>query len=286
MSNEGRGKGRAGPPESARPYVITLGNEKGGTGKSTTAVHLAVALLKLGFTVGTIDLDGRQATLSRYLANRESWAAKSGQALAIPRNVRIDGTGGGGGQAPSDKALLARLEEALAAMADLDFVVIDTPGSASALARMGHKRADTLITPMNDSFVDIDVLAEIDIQRREVLAPSIYTKLVWEENNRRVLEGLAPVDWIVMRNRLAHIDARNKRDIAGLLQRLAKRIGFRVAPGFGERVVFRELFDKGLTVVDQGGAAAEARGTPSHLSALREIDSLLAILGVIEPAAP
>ena len=269
-------------PDNARPYVITLGNEKGGTGKSTTAVHLAVALMKVGFSVGTIDLDGRQGTLSRYLANREAWAARTGEALPIPRNVRIDSSGGEAGKSLSDAALAKRFEEAMKTMADLDFVVIDTPGSASALARMGHNRADTLITPVNDSFVDIDVLAEIDIERREVLAPSIYTKLVWEESNRRVLAGLAPVDWIVMRNRLTHIDARNKRDIADLLERLARRIGFRVAPGFGERVVFRELFDKGLTVVDQ--TEAPARGNPSHRSALREIDSVLATLGVIEPA--
>lgn len=271
-------------PDSARPYVITLGNEKGGTGKSTTAVHLAVALMKVGFSVGTIDLDGRQGTLSRYLANREAWAARTGEALAVPRNVRIDGTSGEAGKGLSDEALAKRIEEAMATMAGLAFVVIDTPGSASSLSRMGHKRADTLITPVNDSFVDIDVLAEIDIERREVLAPSIYTKLVWEENNRRVLEGLAPVDWIVMRNRLTHINARNKRDIGDLLQRLAKRIGFRVAPGFGERVVFRELFDKGLTVVDRTEASAQARNNPSHLSALREIDSVLTTLGVIEPA--
>jgi chromosome partitioning protein len=274
------------PPESAGPYVITLGNEKGGTGKSTTAVHLAVALLKVGFSVGTIDLDGRQGTLSRYLANREAWAARSGLALPVPRNFRVDGRDSAGREIASDKVLARRIEEAMAAMAGLDFVVIDTPGSASALARLGHNRADTLITPVNDSFVDLDVLAEIDIERREILAPSIYTKLVWEESNRRVLEGLAPIDWIVMRNRLTHIDARNKRDIAGLLQRLAKRVGFRVAPGLGERVVFRELFDKGLTVVDQAGTPAQARRNPSHLSALREIDSLLATLGVVEPAAP
>lgn len=278
--------GRDKPPESAAPYVITLGNEKGGTGKSTTAVHLAIALLKIGFSVGTIDLDGRQGTLSRYLANREAWAAKSGLALAVPRNFRIDGRDSAGREIASDKVLARRIEEAIGAMADLDFIVIDTPGSASALARLGHNRADTLITPVNDSFVDLDVLAEIDIGRREVLAPSIYTKLVWEESNRRVLEGLAPVDWIVMRNRLTHIDARNKRDVAGLLQRLAKRVGFRVAPGLGERVVFRELFDKGLTVVDQAGTPAQARRIPSHLSALREIDSLLATLGVVESAAP
>ena len=123
------------------------------------------------------------------------------------------------------------------------------------------------------------------MQRREVLAPSIYTKLVWEQNNLRIMAERAPIDWIVMRNRLSHVDARNKREIAGLLALLAKRIGFRLAPGFGERVVFRELFDKGLTVLDLDGGAGEPRGRPSHETARREVQGLLAALGVTGDAA-
>ncbi|MDH3476052.1 MAG: division plane positioning ATPase MipZ [Rhodospirillales bacterium] len=272
------------PSEGAvRPYVIALGNEKGGTGKSTTALHLAVALLKLGYSVGTLDLDGRQGTLSRGLANRAAWAEAESRRLTVPlvmpRHERV---------APSEAAdpETARKQDrkafdrAVAAMAGLDFVVVDTPGSSSGLARLGHQWADTLITPLNDSLVDIDVLAEINVARREVLAPSVYTKLVWEQNNLRVVEGRAPIDWIVMRNRLSHLDARNKREVAALLAQLAKRIGFRVTPGFGERVVFRELFDRGLTVLDLPELPGLAPARPSHAAARREIEALLAAIGV------
>ncbi len=270
-----------------RAYVITLGNEKGGTGKSTTALHLAVGLLQLGFKVGSLDLDGRQGSLSRGLANRAAWAKTTGRDLVMPRHRRFEAPGPAEPADPEAAEAAARtlLDEALADLTDHDFAVIDTPGSSSTLSQLGHLAADTLITPLNDSFVDVDVLAEVNLQRREVLAPSVYTKLVWQQNNLRVMAERAPIDWIVMRNRLTHLDDRNKREIGALLELLAKRIGFRLTPGFGERVVFRELFDKGLTVLDLNGAAGEPPNRPSHAAARREIDSLLATIGVIEQAA-
>ncbi len=265
------------------PYIIVLGNEKGGTGKSTTAVHLVVALLQLGFTVGTIDLDGRQGTLSRYLEKRRAHAERSGRALPLPLHRRIERS-----QAPIQAAAEAeeqtRLSEALGALRDCQFIVIDTPGSESFLARLAHAHADTLITPINDSFLDIDILADLDVERRVVKTPSSYTKMVWEQNNRRVVTERAPIDWIVLRNRLGHLDARNKRDIAGLLDMLAMRIGFRLTPGIGERVVFRELFHKGLTVLDLDDEPGAPVPTASHLSARNEINDLLAALGVFQQA--
>src|SRR3970040_2044588 len=146
------------------------------------------------------------------------------------------------------------------------FAAIDRPASDSPLSRLAHAAADTLITPLNDSFLDIDLLAVVDRARREALAPSVYSRLVWEQNNRRVAANRAPIDWIVMRNRLTHIEARNKREIADLLARLAKRIGFRLAPGFGERVVFRELFPRGLTVLDPPDAAGRGGARPADAS--------------------
>ena len=124
----------------------------------------------------------------------------------------------------------------------------------------------------------------IDRARREVLAPSPYSKMVWENNNRRVMAGRPPLDWIVLRNRLAHIDARNKREIAGLMEQLAQRIGFRLAPGFGERVIFRELFLRGLTVLDIGGEDPDLPPNPSHESARQEVQGLLDAIGLTQPA--
>ena len=59
---------QASPAQSGSAHVVVLGNEKGGSGKSTTAFHIAVALLKAGQRVATIDLDCRQKaspTMSR-----------------------------------------------------------------------------------------------------------------------------------------------------------------------------------------------------------------------------
>jgi chromosome partitioning protein len=271
-------------PGEGRPYVIVIGNEKGGTGKSTTAMHLIVALAKLDFKLGSIDVDARQSSLSRYIANRREYAEESGDALEMPLHrgvlrseceMRSD----------AEAEERARLRGAFADLANCDFVVVDTPGSDAFLSRLAHEHADTLITPINDSFLDIDVLAQVDRRRREVLAPSRYSQMVWEQNNRRVLSGQPPIDWVVMRNRLSHIEARNKREIAALLTQLARRIGFRLAPGFGERVVYRELFLKGLTILD----LPEAEGSgltpnPSHAASRNEIHALLQVIGLHEAA--
>ena len=262
-----------------RPHVIAVGNEKGGTGKSTTAVHIIVGLLKLGYRVGSIDVDGRQGTLSSYLDYRAGYVERHGVALVMPAHRRIAaaeaetrdrGTADDG----------ARFIKAMSDLSRQQVIVIDTPGAESHLARLAHGEADTLITPVNDSFLDIDVLAKINREQRSVQAPSVYTQMVWEQNNRRVVEGRAPIDWVVMRNRMTHIDARNKRDISDLLDKLAARIGFRLAPGFGERMVYRELFLKGLTLLDLEPEEEGYMESTSHKAARQEVMTLLASIGV------
>jgi len=265
-----------------RPHVIVIGNEKGGTGKSTTAMHIVVGLLKLGYRVGSIDVDGRQGTLSSYLANRVAYAERHEVILPMPEHRRIVAAE----KETRDHETAdegARFIKALAELALQQIVVIDTPGSESHLARLAHAEADTLITPLNDSFLDIDVLAKVDRERRAVHAPSVYTQMVWEQNNRRVVEGRAPIDWVVMRNRMIHIDARNKRDIVSLLEKLSARIGFRLAPGFGERMVYRELFLKGLTLLDAVPGEEDKSESPSHAAARQEVTQLLAAIGVPVP---
>ena len=277
------GPGAADAPGGAR--VIVLGNEKGGSGKSTTAMHLIVALLRRGLRVGSLDLDARQGTLSRLLENRVAYAAASGRVLAVPTHRRV-AKHPAGTRAEAEAAERAALEAALSELSEHDFVVIDTPGSDSFLARLGHASADTLITPLNDSYLDLDLLARIDFEGRRVLAPSLYSQMVWEQRQQRALAGRAPMDWIVMRNRLSHIDARNKRDIGRLLERLGERIGFRLAPGFGERVIFRELFPRGLTLLDLLDGEGDETMAVSHLAAQDEVQALLAAIGLdaAEPA--
>ena len=273
-----------GIPEEKTPFVIVIGNEKGGSGKSTTAVHLIVALRRQGYEIGSIDLDTRQRTLSHYLENRRRYAEDTGRTLLMPEHrdvVRADTDS----RAAAEEEERQRLESVCASLGACHFIVIDTPGSDITLSRLAHQMADALITPLNDSFLDIDVLARIDRQRREVLAPSAYSQMVWEQNNRRVIAGRPPIDWIVMRNRLTHIDARNKREIAGLMTQLAQRIGFRLAPGFGERVIFRELFLKGLTLLDLPDADPEMWPNPSHDAARWEIEALMRSIGLTEQTA-
>lgn len=261
--------------------VIVLGNEKGGSGKSTTAMHVTVSLLKQGRRVGCIDLDARQGTLSRYVENRRSFIEETGLELPLPevrRIYRSERDTRNAAEAEEREALERALEE----LAACDSIVIDTPGSDNFLSRLGHAQADVLITPLNDSFLDLDLLARIDADGRRVLAPSIYSQMVWEQRQRRAKLGLPPIDWVVMRNRLSHVNARNKRDVGQLLAQLAKRIGFRLAPGFGERVIFRELFPKGLTLLDLREKGAGVRLSMSHIAARQEVRDLFRAVGLEE----
>ncbi len=266
------------------PHVVVLGNEKGGSGKSTTAMHLLVALMKRGHSVGCIDLDARQGTLSRYLENRARTARENGVALELPESRRVHRSEADT-RAEVEAEERARLDGALSGFAHCDFIVMDTPGSDSFLSRLGHSFADTLITPLNDSFLDLDLLARVDVEGRKVISPSVYSQMVWEQRQLRARAGQAPIDWIVMRNRLGHVDARNKRAMTGLLTQLAKRIGFRLVPGFGERVIFRELFLKGLTLLDLREEGTGVVLNMSHVAARQEVRALLQAIDLPSPAA-
>ena len=275
--------GAARRPGRGGPHVVVLGNEKGGSGKSTTALHLIVALIKAGYTVASLDLDARQGTLSRALENRREFAARQGLKLPQPAHRRVPRSEAAT-RADAEAEEQERLTAALAELAGHDFLVMDTPGSDNHLSRLGHAEADTLITPLNDSFLDLDLLARIDHEARKVLAPSVYSQMVWEQRQARARSGRRPIDWIVMRNRLSHVDARSKRNMARLLDQLASRIGFRLAPGFGERVIFRELFPKGLTLLDLREPGTGVALNMSHLAARQEVRALLETIGLAEAA--
>lgn len=261
-------------------HIIVLGNEKGGSGKSTTAMHLIVALLAAGRRVGSIDLDARQGSLSRYIENRQRTSAAMLTPLAMPEHVGIK-------QSQADSREHARQEDegnlagALDQLHSCDFIVIDTPGSDSALSRAAHIRADTLISPLNDSFLDLDLFGRIEDEGATIKRPSVYAETVWEQRKRRAMAGGRPIDWVVMRNRLSSLDARNKREIGRLLEQLAKRIGFRLAPGFTERVIFRELFPRGLTLLDLTREDAGVQWRMSHVAARAEVRDLLEMLNLV-----
>jgi chromosome partitioning protein len=271
------------PPR--RPRIIVVGNEKGGSGKSTAAMHLVVGLLRAGGRVGSIDVDSRQATLSRYLDNRRATIAAKARDLPMPEHTRVEFSRARGEEADVDER--ARFEAALADLASRsDVVVIDTPGADTFLSRLAHSHADTIVTPMNDSFVDLDLLAKIDADTLKVVRPSLYAEMVWETKKARALRDRGSIDWVVMRNRLGAVEARNKRAVGEVLERLAPRIGFRLAPGFGDRVIFRELFLQGLTLLDLGDRRLGVALSMSHLAARQEVRDLLAAVGLQAPPPP
>jgi chromosome partitioning protein len=257
-------------------HIIVFGNEKGGSGKSTTAMHVVVALLKAGRRVASIDTDGRQRSLTRFVENRAVWAKRSGIALELPTHFTVPP---GSGETVSDiegREFRAFAEAISRTEHRYDFVVIDTPGSNSYLMRVSHAMADTLVTPINDSFIDLDVLATIDPTSLEVLGPSHYAGLVADSRRQRAMVDERPTDWVVVRNRMAALDSRNRRSVGMRLEQISEMLGFRLVQGISERVVYRELFPRGLTALDR--LDQKTLGVDpgvSHLAARREVRDLI-----------
>ena len=258
-------------------HIVVVGNEKGGSGKSTLSMHVATALARMGHRVGALDLDLRQQSFGRYLENRVRFATAEGLELPTARFQplpEVDRAGLQAGENPMDR----RLSQAVARFdGAADFIVIDCPGSHTRLSQVAHSLADTLITPLNDSFVDFDLLARIDPDSGKPGRPSIYAEMVWQARQLRAAAGLKPLDWVVLRNRLGPQEMHNKRKMGNALAALSRRIGFRVAPGFSERVIFRELFPRGLTLLDLREVGVE-RLNLSNVAARQELRSLIGAL--------
>ena len=266
--------------------MLVIGNEKGGSGKSTTALHIAVALLGDGARVATLDLDARQGTLGRYIENRAAYAKRKGVDLPMPVHAAVP---------------LSTLADRVAAEADETGAVRGGAGAGDRrgrlrrsstrraatryLSRLAHTWADTLLTPLNDSFIDLDLLARVDPDTLKIVRPSIYAEAVWKQRQLRAVQGGRPVDWVVMRNRLSSLAARNKRDMGTVIEALAKRIGFRTAAGLSERVIYKELFLNGLTLLDLKRGSGGPSLTLSHVAARQEVRDLVAALNLPRPDA-
>lgn len=263
--------------EQRRGHVVVVGNEKGGSGKSTTAMHTAVGLMRQGNSVATIDLDARQGTLSRYINNRQKYVQASSSEIFLPDHYRVEPTPEGVSSEPDKEKLRLLIE---GAMINHDAVIIDAPGSDNQLSRLAHSYADTLITPINDSLIDFDVLAHVDGHTMKILAPSHYSEMVWEQKKCRAERDQGSIDWMVVRNRISSLDTHNAREVNRLVGELSKRIGFRVVPGFSERVIFRELFLVGLTILDLKDVGGVKALSPSHHAAREEVMTVVNALGV------
>ncbi len=256
---------------SAAPHLIVFANEKGGTGKSTTCVHTAVALAAQDISVAVIDLDHRQRTVTRYLENRAETARRRAIDLPSPDFAVYSGDSTAGlNEAIAQAAMKARV------------VIIDTPGRDDPMARYAAAAANTLVTPMNDSFVDFDLIGQVDPESFKVKRLSFYSELMWETRKTRAKADGGSIDWVVLRNRLHHMEARNQRRVGDALGELARRVGFRVISGLSERVIFRELFPSGLTLLDRGHLGELG---VSHLAARQELREMIAGLALPMVAA-
>ena len=242
-------------------FSYDFANEKGGTGKSTTAVHTGVALSAMGHKVAMLDLDPRQRTVTRYLENRGETARRRNIDLPSPMFRVFYGT-------REDD-----LDSAYKSLAEgMDFLIVDTPGRDDAYAKYMAARSNTLVTPMNDSFVDFDLIGQVDAESFKVKRLSFYAELIFEARKSRAKADGVTIDWVVLRNRLQHLEARNMRRVGEALIELSKRVGFRVIPGLSERVIFRELFPSGLTLLDKGHLGDLGF---SHLAARQELREMV-----------
>lgn len=260
-------------------HIIVVGNEKGGSGKSTTSMHIATALARMGYKVGALDLDLRQKSFGRYVENRLAYLARMGLSLPSPeyRDLpEIDQ----GRITPGENIYDQRLSAAITAMeVEKDFIIIDCPGSHTRLSQVAHSLADTLVTPLNDSFIDFDLLAHVDTDGETITGPSVYSEMVWNARQLRAQAGLEPIDWVVIRNRTGTQNMVNKQKMEAAINKLSKRIGFRTAPGFNERVIFRELFPRGLTLLDLRDIGVQGLNI-SNVAARQELRDLIKALNL------
>ena len=260
-------------------HIIVVGNEKGGAGKSTVSMHVATALARMGHKIGVLDLDLRQKTLGRYLSNRKTFMKKEGLSLPTPIYHDLpdsDATS----LKPGENVYDHRLSMAVAGLEpDSDFILIDCPGSHTRLSQVAHSLADTLITPLNDSFIDFDLLAHVDTEGEEITGPSVYSEMVWNARQLRSQAGLPPIDWLVVRNRMGAQAMVNKEKMERAIEKLSQRIGFRTATGFNERVIFRELFPRGLTLLDLKDLGVKGMNI-SNVAARQELRELIKALNL------
>jgi chromosome partitioning protein len=229
------------PTPIQKSHIIVFANEKGGVGKSTTAFHTCIALCNAGHKVAALDIDLRQLTLDRALNARMESAREYSVDLPGPRQILL---------AQSTEAEL----ETKIRMAQIEcaFIVIDVGGHDSPIARRAIFMADTIVTPVNDSFIDLDMLGRIDPRTGELKTLGTFARLVAHLKEPGLALRARPLDWVVMQNRSRSRATKNERKVIDALNAIAPVAGFRLIPGLRERVVYRELFPIGLTLFDVG----------------------------------
>lgn len=263
-------------------HVILFGNEKGGSGKTTTAMHVIIGLLRFGFSVASIDLDSYQQSLSRYISNRKHTIVKDNLPLLLPEHFTFETQQKNHHDGAEVDRQIDGFKELLSKLAmKYDFVVLDTPGSHNPISKIAHSYADKVITPINDSFLDVDLIGHINPDKMDMASPGVYSSMLFEQKLHRANREEKELDWIVVRNRLSALDAMNKKNIDLAIYKLSKKLGFRVAPGFGDRVIFKELFLYGLTLYD-AAMSQKIKITTSVLAARQELREFIKSLELKE----
>ncbi len=254
-----------------KAHIIVISNEKGGTGKSTVSMHLAIKLMDEGFHVALVDTDGRQGTLSRYIENRRQFCKNTNIKLPIPELITIAPTEDINQILESRKQISQQINNLIP---EFDAIIIDTPGTKNYLFEEAHKFADTLITPISDSLIDLNVISEIDFNNPEKHHAGHYAGYIWEVKKYLAAHGKSMLNWIVVGNKISTFSSRNKNQVFYYLERASKTYGFRLAPPIRDRVIYKELFLQGLTVLDLSRDGLKHRLTVSHLAAKQEIRNL------------
>jgi chromosome partitioning protein len=232
--------------------IIVIGNTKGGVGKSSVAILLSIALLYKGYKVALLDTDSKQGSSYKYINNRKNYISESSIDLPCPAfhllsqefdfleiNDNISETS-------EEKAF----KKIIDGFVGFHFLIIDTPGNDCFVLRNSIKNANILISPVTESFFDISALFwKVFNEEKEEYIPSDYVKFIWNERKKKIVEK-KNLSWVVMLNRVSNIQTSNKKITQSLVNEFSKTLGFSVIKGLYERNIFKELFEKGLTVLD------------------------------------
>ncbi len=227
------------PVTPTKGHIIVFANEKGGVGKSTSAFHTCIALCNAGERVAALDVDLRQLTMQRALWARNESAKEYGVNLPGPEEIMLAQQNE---NELEEKMRIARIHNS--------FIIIDVGGHDSPIARKAIYMADTIVTPVNDSFIDLDMLGRIDPRNGELKTLGNFARLVEHLKEPGLTLRPRPLDWVVMQNRSRNFATKNERKVRDALEKIAPVAGFRLTPGLRERVTYRELFPLGLTLFD------------------------------------
>ena len=157
--------------------IIAVVNQKGGVGKTTTAVNLAAALAEIGRRVLLIDLDPQgNATMASGVDKREAQPSGCEVLLGeVPAKAAIKPTSGKFDLLPSNTDLIAaemqimdmkdrerRLTLALEPIArEYQYVLIDCPPSLSLLTLNALAAADSVLVPMQCEYFALEGIAAL-----------------------------------------------------------------------------------------------------------------------------